>query len=82
MGTTAYYGDKAFFERFLAELEKTHDRQEREHILAAMGRFRDAAAIQAGIGAVLSGKVPFIEGLGPLFSGQGRNQHAARPWIS
>jgi alanyl aminopeptidase len=71
LSTAAYYGNKALFERFLAEIEKTHDRQERERILGAMSRFRDAAAIQAGMEAVLSGKIPFMEGLGLLFSGQG-----------
>lgn len=71
LSTAAYYGDKPLFERFLAELEKTKDRQERQRILAAMGSFHDRAAIQAGMEAVLSGKVPFMEGLGLLFSGQG-----------
>ncbi len=72
LGTAAYYGDKALFDRFLAELEKTHDRQERERILQAMGHFRDPAAIRAGMEAVLSGKIPFMEGLVLLFSGQGQ----------
>jgi alanyl aminopeptidase len=70
LGTAAYYGDKALFDRFLAQLGKTQDRQERERILSAMSRFRDRAAIEAGMEAVLSGKIPFMEGLGLLFSGQ------------
>jgi alanyl aminopeptidase len=70
LGTAAYYGDKALFERFLAQLDKTQDRQERERILGAMVRFRDHAAVEAGMEAVLSGKVPFMEGLSLLFSGQ------------
>jgi alanyl aminopeptidase len=37
-----------------------------------MARFRDRAAIQAGMESVLSGKVPFIEGLSLLFAGQGQ----------
>ncbi len=70
LGTAAYYGDKTLFERFLAELEKTRDRQERERILGAMVRFRNRDAVEAGMEAVLSGKVPFMEGLSLLFSGQ------------
>jgi alanyl aminopeptidase len=70
LGTAAYYGDKALFERFLSKLEQTKDRQERERILSAMSRFRDRAAVEAGMNAVLSGKIPFMEGLGLLFSGQ------------
>jgi alanyl aminopeptidase len=70
LGTAAYYGDKALFERFLGEYQKTHDRQEQERILGAMARFRNRGAIQAGMEAVLNGKIPFMEGLGLLFSGQ------------
>lgn len=70
LSTAAYYGDKPLFERFLGELEKTKDRQERQRILQAMDSFRDRAAIHSGMEAVLSGKVPFMEGLGLLFAGQ------------
>ncbi|MGA8028089.1 MAG: M1 family metallopeptidase [Bryobacteraceae bacterium] len=76
LGTAAYYGDKTLFERFLTELEKTKDRQERERIIGAMGSFRDPAAIQAGMDALLSGKIPFLEGVFLLFSGQ--NSDATR----
>lgn len=69
--TAAYYGDKALFERFLAEFNKTQDRQERERITAAMGSFRDPEAIQAGLDALLSGKISFMDGIFLLFSGQG-----------
>jgi alanyl aminopeptidase len=71
LGTAAYYGDKSLFDRFLAQLQKTRDRQERERLLGAMSRFRDPAAVHAGMEAVLSGKVPFMEGLRLLFAGQG-----------
>ncbi|HZS55284.1 MAG TPA: M1 family metallopeptidase [Bryobacteraceae bacterium] len=70
LGTAAYYGDKALFERFLAKLEKTKDRQERQRLLGAMARFRDREAVHAGMEAVLSGKIPFMEGLSLLFGGQ------------
>jgi cytosol alanyl aminopeptidase len=70
LGTAAYYGDKALFDRFLAELKKTEDRHDRARMLEAMGRFRDPAAIQAGMQAVLSGDIPFMEGTGLLFAGQ------------
>jgi cytosol alanyl aminopeptidase len=70
LGTAAFYGDKTLFNRFLDELKKTQDRQERARILDAMARFRDPAAIEAGMQAVLSGDIPFMEGLGLLFSGQ------------
>lgn len=68
--TAAYYGDQALSNRFLAELEKSKDRIERSRIIGALASFRDPASIQAGMQAVLSGKVPFIEGGSLLFSGQ------------
>jgi alanyl aminopeptidase len=71
LATAAYYGDKALFERFLAEHTKTQDRQVRQRILGAMGAFRDRAAIEAAMNAVLSGGIPFIEGAALLFAGQG-----------
>ncbi len=71
VGTSAYYGDKAFFEKLLAQLNKTKDRQERGRILRAMQYFRDPAAIEAGMNAVLSKQIPFIEGSNLLFAGQG-----------
>ncbi len=44
LGTAAYYGDKALFERFLAEFQKAKDRQERQRIIGVMGSFRDRGA--------------------------------------
>jgi alanyl aminopeptidase len=70
LGTTAYYGDKAFFERLLAEYKKGHDRQERQRIMGALSSFRDPEAIRAGYEAVLSGDIPFIQGANLLFGGQ------------
>ena len=70
LGTAAYYGDKALFDKLLTQLSKTKDRQERGRILHAMLYFRDPAAIEAGMNAVLSKQVPFIEGAALLFAGE------------
>jgi alanyl aminopeptidase len=70
LGTAAFYGDKPFFDRLLSELKKTEDKQTRRALLAAMNSFRDPAAIEAGMNAVVNGDVPFIEGSRLLFSGQ------------
>jgi len=71
LSTSAYYGDKALLERFIAAYKKTSDRQEQQRIIGAMQSFRDPAAIQAGMQDVLSGQIPMIEGAALLFSGQG-----------
>jgi alanyl aminopeptidase len=68
--TATYYGDKALFERFLAELKATKDRQEREVIIGALSSFRDPAAITAGKQALLTGDIPFDEAGFLLFAGQ------------
>jgi alanyl aminopeptidase len=72
LGTAAYYGDKALFERFLAEFKSAKDRQLRQTLIGALQSFRDRAAIEAGMNAVLNGDVPFLEGAGLLFGGQGQ----------
>lgn len=68
--TAAYYGDKPLFERFAAKLKNTQDRQERARIIAAMAHFRDPAALHAGMEAVVSGDIPFMEGMTLLLAGQ------------
>jgi alanyl aminopeptidase len=70
LNTTAYYGDKDFFDQLMASFKTTKDRQERSRIISAMQRFRDPAPITAGFQAVLDGEIPFIEGAGLLFGGQ------------
>ena len=71
LSTSAYYGDKALSERFVAAYKKTSDRQVQERIIGAMQSFRDPAALRAGMDAVLSGQIPMIEGAALLFAGQG-----------
>ncbi|MDQ2843834.1 MAG: M1 family metallopeptidase [Acidobacteriota bacterium] len=68
--TAAYYGDKSFFDQLMAQLKKTHDRQERRKIISALGSFRDPPSIQAGMEAILHADIPFIEGGGLLFGGE------------
>ncbi len=75
--TAAFYGDKALFDRFLAEFKKTQDRQERERIINAIFAFRDRSALEAALHAVLSGDIPFIEG-GFLIVGVGQGSDATR----
>ena len=70
LNTAAYHGDKALAERLIDKLKTTQDRQLRARIIAALGRFRDPAALDASSAALLSGKIPYIEGARLLFSGQ------------
>jgi len=70
LNTAAYYGDKALFDRSLAELKTTKDRHDRRLIIGALSSFRDPAAITAGKQALLAGEVPFDEAGFLLFAGQ------------
>ncbi len=70
LGTAAYYGDNALEQKLIQQLSATKDRLERGRIIYAMSKFRDPAALKTGMQAVLSGKVPFIEGGRLLFAGQ------------
>ena len=68
--SAGYYSDAALFQRFLAEFQKTQDRQEKQMLLLAMLSFRDPAAIELGMQAVLSRRVTLTEGFPLLFAGQ------------
>ena len=70
LSAAGFYGDKALFDRFLAEFSRTKDKQVRRTLLGGMSSFRDPAAIDAGTKALLDGTIPFIEGGGLLFNGQ------------
>jgi alanyl aminopeptidase len=70
LGTNAFYGDTTLFHRFLTTFTNTQDKQLREQLIAAMSSFRDPAAIEAGMDALIAGDVPFIEGAFLLFTGQ------------
>jgi hypothetical protein len=68
--SAGYYGDAALFERFLAEFEKTQDRQDQQKLLVAMGSFRDPSAIELGMQAVLSKRITLAAGYPLLFGGR------------
>jgi alanyl aminopeptidase len=70
LGTAAYYGDKALFDRMLAQFKASKDRQIRRSLTGAMSSFHDRAAIEAGMNALIDGDIPFLEGSGLLFAGQ------------
>lgn len=70
LGTAAYYGDKILAERFIAEYKQTTDIQKRRRILEGMARFRNPAALETEMQALLSGEIPFIDGYRLLFAGE------------
>ena len=71
LGTAAYYGDKTLFEKMLAEFKRSKDKQIRQSLSGAMNSFRDRSAIEAGMNTLVAGDIPFMEGAGLLFGGQG-----------
>jgi alanyl aminopeptidase len=75
--TAAFHGDLALFRRFLAEFEKSTDRQDKQRLVNAMTSFRDPAAVQEGLQAVLSGQVRLVDAY-PLLLSAGRQSAATR----
>jgi len=75
----AFYGDASLFNKLLAQFRETKDRQTRALLIGAMNSFRDPAAIELGMKAVLNGEVPFLEGAGLLFSGQSQDATRKMP---
>jgi alanyl aminopeptidase len=68
LATAAHHGDLALFNRFLAALRSTQDRQEKQRLLGAMTMFHDRAAIDAGMQAVLKKEIPLADGFALLIS--------------
>jgi alanyl aminopeptidase len=68
--TAAYHGDLALFTRYLDAYRKSQDRQDRRRLLTGMTAFRDPAAIEAAMQAVLSGGIALVDGIHLYFAGQ------------
>jgi alanyl aminopeptidase len=71
LGTAAFSGDKALYDKLLAAFKASTNRQDRTRLIGALAGFRDRAAIEAGYNALVSGEVPAIEGFALLLAGQG-----------
>jgi hypothetical protein len=72
LSSAGYYGDAALFRSFLAEFQKTKDRQEQQSLLIAMTSFRDPSAAEMGMQAVLSKEVALADGFPLLIPARGR----------
>jgi len=78
--SAAYSGDLGLFNRLFEEFKKTEDRQDKQRLLQAMVSFRDRAAIEAGMQAVLSGNIGLADGFMLLLSaGQGQPETRKMP---
>jgi alanyl aminopeptidase len=53
LNITAGYGDRAFFNRLVAELHNTKDRRDRGRIVRAIGSFRDPEIAKSGLKLLL-----------------------------
>jgi len=60
--SAGYHGDAELFRSFLAEFQKTQDRQEQQNLLLGMTAFRERAALELGMQTVLSKKVALADG--------------------
>jgi alanyl aminopeptidase len=77
LSTAGFHGDLALFDRFLDAFTKTPDRQDQQRLISAMLAFRDPKAIQAGMQAVLSGRLKLTDGF-TLIIGAGQRSPQTR----
>ena len=49
LSIAAAFGDRSFFDKLLSELNKTHDLQQRQQIIRALGSFRDPEIAKASL---------------------------------
>ena len=77
---SAWYGDRALAERYMAAFSAATNRLDQQHLLAAMRWFRDPAAVGAIEQALLTGRIPFVEGVGLLLSGEYGDRTRAMPF--
>ena len=68
LSTAARFGGKPLFERMLAVLRATQDRQQRSYLFTALGNFRDPALAQTGMALLLTDEFDIREA-GPLLFG-------------
>ncbi len=61
LSTAAAFADKPFFDRLVAELRKTRDRQQREELVRALGSFRDPASVTAAFDLLVHSDLDFLE---------------------
>ncbi|MBP9143645.1 MAG: M1 family metallopeptidase [Thermoanaerobaculia bacterium] len=83
LAIAATTGDAALFDRFEAAARKEQDRRTRGQILAALGQFRDPAAVEKGLQLVLSGKFDVREAGGVAWglSGDRVSRAMAYDWV-
>ncbi len=67
LSTAARFGDRALFDRMLAELSKTQDRQLRQRIIGAIGSFRDPAVVNSALDLLIHSDIDLRETASLLF---------------
>ncbi len=61
LSTAAHFGDRALFDRMLAELNKTQDRQLRQRIIGALGSFRDPGVVKSALDLLIHSDIDLRE---------------------
>jgi alanyl aminopeptidase len=80
LGVAAHHGDKALWDKLHAEAKKTQDRQERNHLLGAMGSFRDPQVVDQNLQLFLTDEFDPRESLTLLFGASGDNKTRQKAW--
>jgi cytosol alanyl aminopeptidase len=78
--SAAHAGDRAFFDRLVAEFKKTKDLHQRQCIMNALGSFRDPALVDAAHKLLLDTEIDGRESRGLLYAGMGEPETQDMPF--
>jgi aminopeptidase N len=80
LDTAASWGDRALYDRLLAEARRTGDRGEQARLLWALGRFRDRALSAEALSLMLKGEWSLQESITILWAQFTRVESQDRAW--
>jgi alanyl aminopeptidase len=80
ISTAAYQGGRELFDRYLAALGTTTNRQERQQLYGALGSFRDPEIANDALALLLDEKHDIRESLGTLWTSQSTPQIRRLRW--
>jgi alanyl aminopeptidase len=80
LSVAAHHGDRALWDKFHAEAKKAQDRQERNHLLGAMGGFQDKSIVEENLKLVLSDEFDPRELMTLLFGASSDDKTQQMAW--
>ena len=80
LSTAAYFGDRALFDRMLAQVKSVEDRRQRQALISALGKFRDPEITRASLDLLIHSDLDMRETANLLFSPLGQRKTERMPF--